>query len=316
MNQGSSSRLTRGKVSSSLFSAGALLLAAAIAALASCATAGGKAAHEPADVQAASGHIEAALKAALSPDWQDVAVGIQQATLPAATCGTELVAIKIELGAVSIAASLPEGEDEGGAFFGGEFAADFSARTGAAVAVNMTPFSKKGAKLYPGGIYINGGKMLSPPDEKYAAIFFFKEGGAAIAPAQDERINPLIEKAEFAFGGFWVVLEDGALADFPNYRHSRTALGLDSEGQTLFILVAAKSSLLGSSFGISFPEGAALIKALGAANAIQMDGGSSTCLAVNGEQVAPSKKFLFVRKNKRTAVNAGFVPDSELATEN
>ena len=307
--------MARNKAHKSLFVAVALLFAA-IALFSGCATAGGKAAHEAAEVPAASGHIEAALKAALSPQWSYVAPGIQQAKLPAATCGTEFAAIKIELGAVSIAASLPEGEDEEGAYFSGEFAADFSARTGTAVAVNMTPFSKKGSKLYPTGLYINGGKMLSPPDARYAAIFFFKEGGSAIAPAQDESINPLIEKAEFAFGGFWAVLEESAIADFPNYRHSRTVLGLDSAGQTLFILVAVKSSLLGSNSGISFTEGGALIKALGSVNAIQMDGGSSACLAVNGEQVVPSKKFLFVRKNKKTAVIAGFGANSELGTEN
>ena len=298
----------RGKSRKSLFSAGALLLAAAVAMLSGCATAGGKAATE---TRAAVGHIETALNAALSLQWQEVAPGIQQAVLPAATCGTELAAVKIELSAVSIAASLPKGADKKGAFFEGEFAADFGARTGAAVAVNMTPFSKKGIKLYPSGIYINGGEMLSPPNERYAAIFFFKEGGAAIASSQDESILPLIEKADFAFGGFWVALEDGETLDFPNYRNSRTVLGIDSSGQTLFVLAAVKSSLLGSSSGISFPEGAALIRALGAANAIQMDGGSSTCLAINGEQVVPSKKFLFVRKNKKTAVNAAFSGKSQ-----
>ena len=293
----------------SLFSAGLLLFAAAIALFTGCATAGRNAAHETAEAQAASAHIEAALKAAASPLWQDVAPGIQRASLPAAACGTELAAVKIELNAVSIAASLPEGEDKEDSFFRGEFAADFCARTGAAVAVNMTPFSKNGSKLYPTGIYINGGKLLSPPNARYAAIFFFKEGGAAIAPFQDASIIPLAEKADFAFGGFWSVLEEGELVDFPNYRDSRTVLGIDSSGQTLFILAAVKPSLLGSNSGISYPEGAALIKALGAVNAIQMDGGSSTCLAVNGAQVVPSKKFLFARKNKKTAVIAAFRAD-------
>ena len=286
------------------FGAAALILAAAVSLFSGCATAGGRAGDA---AGAAVGHIEAALEAARSPLWQDVATGFQLAALPAATCGTELVAAKIELGAVSIAASFPEGEDEEGAFFAGEFAADFAARTEAAVAVNMTPFSKKGSRLYPSGLYVNGGKLISPPDEKYAAIFFFKEGGAAISAYQDEGIAPLIEKSDFAFGGFWQVLEDGEFIDFPDYRNSRTVLGLDVDGQTLFIIAAAKASLLGSGSGISYPEGAALMKALGAANAIQMDGGSSTCLAVNGGQAVPSKKFLFIRKNKGTAVNVGFI---------
>ena len=309
-----------GKALSRLFCVAALILVAAIAVLlfAGCATAGagGRAEQEPAEAQAASPHIEAALAAARSPLWKELLPGIWTAELPAASCGTEFAAVKIELKAVSIAASLPEGESEDGAFFAGEFAGDFAARTGAAIAVNMTPFSKKGGKLFPSGIYINSGTLVSPPDERYAAIFFFRDGGAAIAPFQDERILPLVEEAEFAFGGFWVVLEDGELVDFPNIRNSRMVLGLDSAGETLFILAAAKSSLLGSSTGISYPEGAALIKALGAENAIQMDGGSSTCLAVNGEQVVPSKKFLFVRKNKKTAVIVGFRGNSELGTEN
>ena len=303
MKQSALCRLTRGKARRPFCAAALLLLAAALVLFSGCATAGGKAGEA---AQAAVGHIEAALEAARSLHWQEAAPGIQQAALPAATCGTELVAAKIELAAVSITASIPEGEDDDGAFFSGEFAADFAARTGAALAVNMTPFFKKGSRLYPSSLCINGGALVSPPNEKYAAIFFFKEGGAAIASAQDESVNPLIKKAEFAFGGFWQVLEGGELADFPNYRQSRTVLGLDSSGQTLFVLAAAKASLLGSASGISFTEGAELIKALGAINAIQMDGGSSTCLAINGEQVAPSKRFFFVRKNRRTAVNVGF----------
>lgn len=296
----------RNKGAHSLLCAALLLFAAAVA-LTGCATAGARlAGDETAEEQAASAHIEAALAAASSPEWKDVAEGIWAAGLPAATCGAELFALKIELNAVSITASLPEGEDEDGSFFMGEFACDFGARTGAAVAVNMTPFSRRGGKMRLSGIYINGGALLSPPDERYAAIFFFKEGGAAIAPFQDERIAPLAERADFAFGGFWMVLDEGELIDFPNYRHSRTVLGLDSSGETLFILAAAKSSLLDSNSGISFPEGAALMRALGAESAIQMDGGSSTCLAVNGDEVVPSKKYLFARKNKKTAVNAAF----------
>ena len=308
MKQGSLRPLARGKARFSLFSGLALFFAAAIAAFSGCATSG-KRAGERGDLsaQGESGHIEAALVAASSAEWKEIAHGIHQAELPKATCGTELAAIKIKLSAVSIVASLPEGKAEDAAFFKGEFAADFCKRTGVAIAVNMTPFSKKGSKMFPSGLYINGGRLLSPPDERYSAIFFFKDGGAAIVPFQDESILPFIEKADFAFGGFWMVLDEGEIASFPDYRNSRTVLGLDGEGETLFILAAVKSSLLGDSSGISFPEGAALIKALGAASAIQMDGGGSTCLAVNGEQIAPSKKFFFLRKNKRTAVNAGFV---------
>ncbi len=291
----------RNKRRLSLLFAASFLLALAVALFSSCASLG------ELDEQDASLHIEEVLAAAKSAQWEELAAGIWSAELPNATCGTEFAAIKIRLKSVSIVASLPEGKEENRASFKGEFAADFAARTGSTVAINMTPFAKKGDKMFPTGIYINGGTLISPSSKRYAAIFFFKDGRAAIAPFQDESIQPLTKNAEFAFGGFWQVLDNGELVDFPNIRNSRMVLGLDRAGETLFILAAVKSSLLGSGSGISFTEGAALIKALGAASAIQMDGGSSTCLAVNGKQILPSKRFFFIRKNKKTAVNAGFI---------
>ena len=247
------------------------------------------------------------LAAARNPCWQECAPGIWTADLPQSACGTEFAAVKIRLDRVTLCASLPSAGETGQPVFSGEFPADFARRTGAAVAVNMTPFAKTGDGLVPVGIYINRGRQYSPPNARYGAVLFFPGGKAEIIPSQDEAASARIRQAEFAFGGFWTVLENGEIRGFPERRNSRTMLGLSRDGGTLFLLAAGRPGLLPGG-GITFTEGGRLMQALGAEHALQMDGGSSTSLFAGGTQRIPSGAFFFRKKNRKTAVNAGFLP--------
>ncbi len=251
-----------------------------------------------------SGNIKNALSAAGNPDWKEISPGVMHTLLPDAAGGIKLNVVRINLANVKIQGSQPAEDKAGGIVFEEEYAEDLAERTGAVVAVNMTPFfrEKKGCK--PIGIYVNSGRMLSPPNERYAAILFYNEGKAEIIESQNRNS---IEGADFAFGGYWSILKDGRIQDFPDVKDSRTAIGINETGSIIFILTAENPHLFKDS-GISFPESAVLLKALGASNAIQMDGGFSTNLVVNGKTVTPSSKILFFKKHRKTAVNAVFIP--------
>jgi Phosphodiester glycosidase len=69
---------------------------------------------------------------------------------------------------------------------------------------------------------------------------------------------------------------------FSAYRHARTLVGIDAGGRV--ILVAA-DGVAGVSEGLTLTEEAALMRSLGAVDAMNLDGGGSTEFAVNGQLV-------------------------------
>ncbi|PQV63012.1 putative protein (DUF2233) [Abditibacterium utsteinense] len=69
-------------------------------------------------------------------------------------------------------------------------------------------------------------------------------------------------------------------------RGPRTAVGFDQNGNTLFLVADGRQA---ASVGLTIPETAQLFQSLGATEAINLDGGSSTQLVIGGELInAPS----------------------------
>jgi hypothetical protein len=68
-------------------------------------------------------------------------------------------------------------------------------------------------------------------------------------------------------------------ADFSTTRHPRSAVGVKNDGTVLIVAVDGRQAL---SRGMSLPELAAAMKGLGAVDALNLDGGGSTCLSVRG----------------------------------
>ena len=67
---------------------------------------------------------------------------------------------------------------------------------------------------------------------------------------------------------------------FSAYRHARTMIGVDRQGR---ILVATADGIAGVSEGMTLTEEAALMRSLGAADAMNLDGGGSTQFASFGQ---------------------------------
>ena len=74
-----------------------------------------------------------------------------------------------------------------------------------------------------------------------------------------------------------------------NDRHPRTAMGYTGSGE--LIIMAIEGRFPGKAEGATLPQEAQLLKDIGCFEALNLDGGGSTCLLINGKQtVTPSDR--------------------------
>jgi len=100
-------------------------------------------------------------------------------------------------------------------------------------------------------------------------------------------------RAPDAIGGAGLLVLDGReltewaderiAAGFETTRHPRTLIGTDADGAIWLVTVDGRNPFL--SFGMSFAELQALAKRLGLRSALNLDGGGSTTMWVDGEVV-------------------------------
>lgn len=111
------------------------------------------------------------------------------------------------------------------------------------------------------------------------------------------KFRPIWTDVEQAVGGGPWLVRNGEIAidwesegldktTFVNRRHPRTAIGVTADDKLLLVTVDGRSAL---SVGATLEEMAAIMKRLGAVNALNCDGGGSTTMVVgNGVVNAPS----------------------------
>ena len=161
---------------------------------------------------------------------------------------------------------------------------------GLAAGINALPFDpvsgKEGEPRTNVGIVIADGVTLSPPHKSFDALVIYKDGRAAVV-AQSEINNNNIDKIENAAGGFYRILENnepvprvlGLSASGGSHpRHPRSAAGISANGKFLYLLVIDGRRI--DSVGCTELETALLLKALGASEGINFDGGGSSALAI------------------------------------
>ncbi len=188
-----------------------------------------------------------------------------------------------------------------------EYTHKFARRTGSTVAINTTPYGSRNrwdrispfnTYFTPSGILQCGSEVLCPPWSGYAQIAFFEDGTGKIYGSQQvcNESGHLL-----SVGGFYSILKDGEpCGSFRNFQDARTAAGLSEDGKTLFIL-SAEGGKMSSCAGISFEESALILRHAGAWDALQFDGGDSSGLVINGENM-----FSYGILSK-SAVNLGFI---------
>lgn len=153
----------------------------------------------------------------------------------------------------------------------------FARRTNALIALNTVPFYAQNrlpfAKVKPAGLVIIDGTVVSEPRTGYCALAFFTspEGLYARIFQSQADCQAQIPAPEYAFGGFWGILNEGSIIPFQESKDYRIAAGLADGGKTLFLL-AGKN--------LSFYDCAVILKNAGADSAMEFDGGSSSQLCV------------------------------------
>ena len=148
--------------------------------------------------------------------------------------------------------------------------------------INALPFSpvsgREGEPRANVGIVVSDGRLISPPAPQFDALVLFEDGSAAIKSQSD---ISCAEGIASAVGGFRRVLEGYELAPRVlglQARHPRSAAGISSCGRFLYLL--AIDGRRRGSIGATEAEIALLLRALGAAEGINFDGGGSTSLAL------------------------------------
>ena len=165
----------------------------------------------------------------------------------------------------------------------------FARQRGVQLAVNAAAFwphrPQMGQPMDVIGLLVVRGQVISPPDPRFAAICVDARGRITLAAPQ----RP--DHYRYVVPGFRMVLIDGKpaawLAPPPDGKttlHPRTGIGLDAAGRTLW-LVVADGRQPGISEGLSQIELAALLRLLGADDAMNLDGGSSKRMVVGGRVV-------------------------------
>lgn len=127
---------------------------------------------------------------------------------------------------------------------------------------------------------------------------------------------PLLKKwkVQTAVGGGPVLVQNGEIkitnneerkfgGKAINDKHPRTAMGYTADGQLIILVVQGRFP--GVAEGASLTQEAQMLKDLGCVEALNLDGGGSSCLLVNGkETIAPSDKV-------QRAVPAVFIIDQK-----
>jgi hypothetical protein len=121
--------------------------------------------------------------------------------------------------------------------------------------------------LHPGVSIIEGGPMLSAPDLEVAAV---QEGFGPNANAVDA--GDASGSAHDSWYNGWYVSRSG-----------RTAFGITGDGTVLIVEIDGRQPTL--SLGASIPETASIMKWLGATTAINLDGGGSSNMVIEGVSV-------------------------------
>jgi hypothetical protein len=162
----------------------------------------------------------------------------------------------------------------------------FLERYGCRAAVNATMFGPvhraEGLPQEVTGLLVSGGRLVSGPAGNCPALVFDRDGRARVVAAPPFDLRDV----EHAVGGMYVVLRGGAVLPGDAALHPRTAAGVAADGRTVYLLVIDGRQPLHSD-GATQEDVGQWLKALGAADGLNLDGGGTTTMAVAGPDGRP-----------------------------
>jgi exopolysaccharide biosynthesis protein len=170
----------------------------------------------------------------------------------------------------------------------------FLASSGSQVAINAAFFDPCGCSTTTSdaknleGLAISSGALVSPDQVGNASLLITQDNHASMAAggtANTSNIWTAVSGGGFVLqNGIDVV--NGSLPGDPLNPNPRSIVGLSQDGSTMF-LVAIDGRQARYSNGVTQAEEADFMYALGAYNAINLDGGGSTALVVQGADGSP-----------------------------
>ena len=217
--------------------------------------------------------------------WRAVFQGVEQAAVvlqEPRPVRAQLLRVKLGTPGLSVVVTPGNGDAPGETT--GQKTTGFLKALGCQAAVNAGPFDKvssfEGQPLDLSGLQVSGGKTVSE-DNGYPALLFLADGRARIQKGP----FPLKEIRE-AVSGFQVVLLKGKTVATDRKLHPRTGAGVSADGRTLWLLVV-DGRQTGSSEGCTTVEMADWLHAMGAEAGLNLDGGGTTTMVLEGSGGKP-----------------------------
>ncbi|MBM3493516.1 MAG: phosphodiester glycosidase family protein, partial [Armatimonadetes bacterium] len=144
-------------------------------------------------------------------------------------------------------------------------------------AINAAPFGpihrEEGKPVGISGLTVSRGRTVSPPTDLPALVISRRNEARIAEPPFDLR------DIHTAVAGFSVVLRNGEITGKADALHPRTAAGVSQDGRTLFLMVI-DGRQPGYSEGITSAEVGAWLRALGAWDGINLDGGGTSTMVI------------------------------------
>jgi len=160
----------------------------------------------------------------------------------------------------------------------------FLAKYKCQAAINAAPFSPvantDGEPQDVQGLHISRGERVSEPTN-YPALLITKDNKASVASPPFQ-----LDGVFNAVAGFGLVLKGGQVLGHDKPFHPRTAVGVSKDGRYLYLLVI-DGRQQGTSEGASTAEVGKWLKLLGAWDGLNLDGGGTTTMVVEGADGKP-----------------------------
>lgn len=214
--------------------------------------------------------------------WEEIEPGLDYAVLSPSIYTPRIHFVRIKQGS-------GEESDEGDRlikplppFKNGAGPGEVFEETGAVVIINATPFRYTFGfpvpRREPVGVWIVDGLSYSPPHDDWGVLWCGKGGVYHITEGLPADAEPL-----WAAGGYLKIIEKGRNVGIHGDRHARTAVGLAEGGRKIYILVVEGEER--NLPGLTSRELALFMEKLGVREALNLDGGDSSLLWIEGNSV-------------------------------
>ena len=220
----------------------------------------------------------------VGPDWQPTSVpGVQKLTYRGDDTLVQLYALSFNRSLADFDIILTDPDTSGKKETRSARVSSFAETRNVLAAINAAPYSpvdilnRQNRPCDIAGVFIYKGETISQPIPSYDAFFELSDGSFLIGSQKE--IPPDVQQG---IGGFHIVLKDGIPQRKQKARHPRSVIGLSAEGDTLFLAVF--DGRQSDCAGMTGLELGLWMAWLGAEDALNMDGGGSSCLAFRTER--------------------------------